>query len=62
MNNTQQAGIALAVVGGALATYLAASRLGNKEKRAPMVPSYIPWMGSALTIGKDPDGFVLENA
>ena len=27
------------------------------EGRAPMVPHLIPWVGSGLELGKDPDAF-----
>jgi hypothetical protein len=34
----------------------------SKETGRPaVVPSWIPWLGSALTMGMDPDGFLLRN-
>lgn len=34
----------------------------QKTPRPVVVPSWIPWLGSALTMGLDPDGFVIRNA
>lgn len=44
-----------------LANVLPNSRLFKDTSRPAVVPYFIPWLGSAIAMGLDPDGFVARN-
>lgn len=44
-----------------LANVLPNSRLFKETSRPSVVPYFIPWLGSAISMGLDPDGFVARN-
>ena len=48
-------GLIAATVVALGATYLLAT--SRKSNKPPIVPYVVPWLGSAITMGKDPDGF-----
>ena len=41
----------------ALLLYKLFRKTTNSDARPPVVPYIIPWVGSAITMGKDPDAF-----
>ncbi|KAG8950080.1 hypothetical protein FRC00_007862, partial [Tulasnella sp. 408] len=45
-----------AAVGAVVVGYYYTKKQSN-SRRPPAVPYVIPWLGSAITLGKDPDAF-----
>jgi hypothetical protein len=51
--------LALGLVGALVAYKLLSSRRRSADG-IPMIPYTLPWVGSALTMGKNPDAFMRE--
>ncbi|KIO30347.1 hypothetical protein M407DRAFT_20613 [Tulasnella calospora MUT 4182] len=49
--------VTTAAAGVVAVGYYYANKNSNGSRRPPVVPYNIPWLGSAITLGKDPDAF-----
>jgi hypothetical protein len=45
------------LIASVVVTLLSRSRRGSPSGEPPLVPYFIPWVGSVIDMGKDPDAF-----